>query len=165
MLFAFLYSHFCVVQIFIASNISEGGDNQFKRAPVECLRLSWSASPPPRKPTMATEGTQSDVLQRLGVSYSQLIDYSSKEYIAILVSPTHDLRTVHSDRQVQIGIMVLITWDCITTLYALSRLLVRILLTLRKVMGKWRYSGRLKDKCVGQLHVYCLWWSVPALTG
>jgi hypothetical protein len=47
---------------------------------------------------MAIEGTQSDVLQRLEVSYSQLIDYSSKERIAIFVSPTHDLQTIHSDQ-------------------------------------------------------------------
>jgi len=37
---------------------------------------------------MDTAGRQSDVLQRLGVSYSQLLDYSSKEYVNTLVSPT-----------------------------------------------------------------------------
>ena len=37
---------------------------------------------------MALEEMRSGVLQRLGVSSSQLIDYSSKEYIATLVSYT-----------------------------------------------------------------------------
>lgn len=37
---------------------------------------------------MTLEGAQSGVLQRLGVSYPQLIDYSSKEYTATLVSFT-----------------------------------------------------------------------------
>ena len=40
---------------------------------------------------MALEGTQSGVLQHLGVSYGQLVDYSSKEYLATLVRPPHDL--------------------------------------------------------------------------
>ena len=34
---------------------------------------------------MDIERRQSDVLQQLGVSYPQLIDYTSKEYAAILV--------------------------------------------------------------------------------
>ena len=38
---------------------------------------------------MAFEGTQSVVLQQLGVSYPQLVDYYSKQYSATLVSPTH----------------------------------------------------------------------------
>jgi len=39
-------------------------------------------------PLMALEaGTQSDGLKLLGVSYPQFLDYSSKEYIATLVSP------------------------------------------------------------------------------
>lgn len=40
---------------------------------------------------MALEGTQSSVLQQLGVSYAQLVDYSLKEYFATLVSSTDDL--------------------------------------------------------------------------
>ena len=74
---------------------------------------------------MSIGRTQSDVLQQLGVSYSQLVDYSSKEYAAIIVSPTYPCPTVASDSlrliQVQIGILVVITWDCITTLYVLPR--------------------------------------------
>ena len=46
---------------------------------------------------MALEGTQSGVLQQLGVSSSQLIDYTSKEYIATLVSSTMVCRAVPSD--------------------------------------------------------------------
>lgn len=48
---------------------------------------------------MAIERTQSDVLQQLGVSHSQLIDYSLNEYAAILVSPTYVLLllAVYSD--------------------------------------------------------------------
>jgi hypothetical protein len=46
---------------------------------------------------MGIEGKQQDVLQRLGISYSQLIDHSSKEYVATLVSPTHGPQTLHSD--------------------------------------------------------------------
>lgn len=41
---------------------------------------------------MALEVAQSDVLQQLGVSYPQLIDYSSEAYTAILVSPTMPCR-------------------------------------------------------------------------
>ena len=37
---------------------------------------------------MAVEETQSDVLQKLGVSYFQLTDYSSKQFTATLVSRT-----------------------------------------------------------------------------
>jgi len=43
---------------------------------------------------MALERTQSAVLQQLGVSYAQLVDYSSKEYIATLVSFSI-LQTIH----------------------------------------------------------------------
>jgi hypothetical protein len=39
---------------------------------------------------------QSGALQQLGVSYPQLFDYSSKEYTATLVGPTHDLQMYHS---------------------------------------------------------------------
>ena len=42
---------------------------------------------------MALEGTQSDVLRHLGVSYGQLVDYSSKEYLATLVRPHPRLAT------------------------------------------------------------------------
>ena len=45
---------------------------------------------------MAPGGTQSGVLQQLGVSYFQIIDYSSKEYIATLVGSTHDLQAYRS---------------------------------------------------------------------
>ena len=38
---------------------------------------------------MALEGKQSGVLQQLGVSYHQILDYSSKEYTATLVGSTH----------------------------------------------------------------------------
>lgn len=38
---------------------------------------------------MVLEETQSVVLQQLGVSYPQLIDYYSKQYAATLVSRTH----------------------------------------------------------------------------
>ena len=48
---------------------------------------------------MAFQGMQSDVLQQLGVSYPQLIDYFSKQYIATLVGPTHGQQTVHSDQR------------------------------------------------------------------
>jgi hypothetical protein len=39
---------------------------------------------------------QSGALQQLGVSYPQLFDYSSKEYTATLVGPTHDLQMYYS---------------------------------------------------------------------
>jgi len=42
---------------------------------------------------MALEGTQSGVLQQLGVSYTQLVDYSSKQYLATLVSSINGLLT------------------------------------------------------------------------
>ena len=38
---------------------------------------------------MALEGKQSGVLQQLGVSYHQILDYSSTEYTATLVGSTH----------------------------------------------------------------------------
>ena len=46
---------------------------------------------------MALDGTQPDVLQQLGVSYAQLVDYSSKAYLATLVRSTHDCY-LHSER-------------------------------------------------------------------
>jgi len=48
---------------------------------------------------MVIEGTQSDVLQQLGVSYFQLIDYSSKQFTATLVSrtPPADLGHTQTD--------------------------------------------------------------------
>ena len=47
---------------------------------------------------MALEGKQSGVLQQLGVSYHQILDYSSKEYTATLVSSTHhDLQAYRSN--------------------------------------------------------------------
>ena len=65
--------------------------------------MSWAAFPfdpqrTPRRPVMALEATQSDALQQLGVSYSQLIDYSSKQYVATLVGPAPRLQITHSDR-------------------------------------------------------------------
>jgi hypothetical protein len=45
---------------------------------------------------MPLEGSQSDVLQKLGVTYPQLIDYSSKQYTATLVNPSQFLQTVRS---------------------------------------------------------------------
>ena len=39
---------------------------------------------------------QSGALQQLGVSYLQLLDYSSKEYTATLVGSTHDLQIYRS---------------------------------------------------------------------
>ena len=47
----------------------------------------------PRSPIMAINETQSDVLRQLGVSYSQVIDYSSKQYTATLVSPSITCRS------------------------------------------------------------------------
>ena len=47
---------------------------------------------------MAVEATHSDVLQELGVSYPQLIDYTSKAYAATLVGPTMPCRSfAHTD--------------------------------------------------------------------
>jgi hypothetical protein len=37
---------------------------------------------------MALDGTQPGALQELGISYAQLVEYSSKEYMSTLVSPT-----------------------------------------------------------------------------
>jgi len=51
-------------------------------------------------PAMALEGTQSDVLKQLGVSYPQLIDYYSKQHAATLVSPA---QTCRSHTQIDIG--------------------------------------------------------------
>ena len=45
---------------------------------------------------MALGGMQAGVLQQLGVSYFQIIDYSSKEYAATLVGSTHDLQAYRS---------------------------------------------------------------------
>jgi hypothetical protein len=42
---------------------------------------------------MVLKGAQSSVLQQLGVSYTQLVDYSSKDYISTLVSSINDLLT------------------------------------------------------------------------
>lgn len=46
---------------------------------------------------MALEGTQLGSLQQLGVSYPQILDYSSKEYISTLVGSTNHLQALHSD--------------------------------------------------------------------
>jgi hypothetical protein len=43
---------------------------------------------------MALKDTHSGALQQLGVSYLQILDYSSKEYAATLVGSIHDLQTV-----------------------------------------------------------------------
>jgi len=48
---------------------------------------------------MALETTQSGVLQQLGVSYPQLIYYSSKQYTATLVGRTAVLHADHSNTQ------------------------------------------------------------------
>jgi len=45
---------------------------------------------------------QPAALQQLGVSYDQLFDYSSKEYIATLVSSAHDLQS-YSSTQTNVG--------------------------------------------------------------
>jgi hypothetical protein len=42
---------------------------------------------------MALEAAHSDVLQQLGISYPQLIDYISKQHTAALVSPTSACRS------------------------------------------------------------------------
>jgi len=31
-------------------------------------------------------------------------------------------------------------------------------------MGRWSYSGELREMRAGRLHVYFLWWSAPAPT-
>jgi hypothetical protein len=41
------------------------------------------------------EGMQSVALQQLGVSYPQLVDYSSKQYTATLVGSIDDPQAVH----------------------------------------------------------------------
>lgn len=41
---------------------------------------------------MALEGTQSDVLNQLGVSYPQLVDYYTKQQAATFVSPAMTCR-------------------------------------------------------------------------
>ena len=45
---------------------------------------------------MVLGDAQSDALQQLGVSYFQLLDYSSKEYTATLVGFTNDLQIYRS---------------------------------------------------------------------
>ncbi len=40
---------------------------------------------------MPLDGMQSGVLQQLGVSHGQLVDYSSKEYLASIVRCNRDL--------------------------------------------------------------------------
>jgi len=52
-----------------------------------------------RQLVMALETTQSGVLQQLGVSYPQMIDYSSKQYTATLVGRTAGLHADHSNTQ------------------------------------------------------------------
>jgi hypothetical protein len=42
---------------------------------------------------MAPGDTQSGALQQLGVSYLQILDYSSKEYAATLVGSVHNPQT------------------------------------------------------------------------
>jgi hypothetical protein len=57
--------------------------------------LNWLAAFPllipvyydENKSAMALEGTQSDALKQLGVSYPQFVDYYSKQQAAALVSP------------------------------------------------------------------------------
>ena len=48
------------------------------------------------------------------------------------------------------------TWDCITTLYALSRLYLNIVDALRKATVKWPSSGKLEENCAGHLPGYFL---------
>ena len=60
---------------------------------------------------MVLEETQSVVLQQLGVSYPQLVDYYSKQYAATLVSPTHiwpGLWTIRSDQRRPNSVL----WHC-----------------------------------------------------
>lgn len=42
---------------------------------------------------------ESDVLQRLGVSNTQLVDYLWKEYVATLVSSTHNPHAARSSQR------------------------------------------------------------------
>jgi len=72
--------------------------------PVELTELEVSAFPlvpvliQYYQQIMSLERTQSGVLQRLGVSHSQLVDYSSNQYAATLVGLTLGLQTFRSDR-------------------------------------------------------------------
>ena len=51
---------------------------------------------------MVPEGTQSDILQQLGVSYPELIDYFSKQHTATLVGPT-PLMACRRFTQIELG--------------------------------------------------------------
>jgi len=88
MSFQSFYIVACVVQIFTASHINGGGDNHIRITPTGLPHFLNDPRRTPRSPTMAVEETQSDVLQKLGVSYFQLTDYSSKQFTATLVSRT-----------------------------------------------------------------------------
>ena len=73
-------------------NINGGACNHTEGSFNSPLALTWPPIPsdPRREPphlVMATEATHSDILQQLGVSYPQLIDYFSKAYTATLVGP------------------------------------------------------------------------------
>src|SRR5258706_4073682 len=52
---------------------------------------------------MALEGKQSGVLQQLGVSHHQILDYSSKEYTATLVGSTHHDLQAYRSTQTKLG--------------------------------------------------------------
>lgn len=98
----FLYGRFRVVEMCKTSNIIGGARRNVKEnhnSPVGG-DLSFPHTPnAPRQPIMPLEGMHSDELQQLGVSYTQLIDYSSMQYAATLVSPSRGLQTVqYSDR-------------------------------------------------------------------
>ena len=45
---------------------------------------------------MTLEDQQLGPFQQLEIPYAQILDYSSKEYTATLVSSTHYLQTYHS---------------------------------------------------------------------
>ena len=108
MLFTFLYSCIHMPQMY---NTPEGNGGARNHAGVmhnSPVGLSCSAFPldPRRKPqhlVMAHEAAHSDLLQQLGVSYPQLIDYYSKAYTATLVGPTMTCRPLFTDIYTDIG--------------------------------------------------------------
>jgi len=99
---------------------------------------------------MVPEGTQSGVLQQLGVSYAQLVDYSSKDYIATLVRSVNDLLTF---TQIDVG-SILHSGTGNMELHhhsvcTLERFNLNII-DAYKVIVKYPSSGKLKDARVGQ---------------
>ena len=103
---------------------------------------------------MAVEATPSDVLQELGVSYPQLIDYTSKAYTATLVGSTIPCR---SFTYTDVGSGLRFGFAHMGLYYYLvCTLLPSALLSLtpRTVTAKWLCSGKPKDAYVGRLHEY-----------